>query len=712
MKLRSIALTVTMLAGASVLAAVIALILYTLSARSHTQKLVEASTQKLEIQMVHERLAALAHAQVQHIARDLDAPMSLAVNLAKTNAMLAKSNQRVGDVDKMFSRQELSALLQERLLANPQLGGLYAGWEMDAFDGHDALHPNEPGHDADGRLLAWWFRAGGALKFNTLVDVENEQRNRFGMRMGEFYLCPKQSLRPCVVDPYPYALPVDGRTTMLSSFSAPVMVDGKFVGVAGADLSMEHIQKILLEANADLYNGAGNMGLIASNGHLAAWTGNERMIGEKASNVLTSGRLLRPADLPINKVHFEQDRKSGLLELLLPFQVAETNTRWALLLQLPEQALFADANQMNAQLGEKRKEELYGMLLIGFLVGLLGLIVTWLVGRGIARPLTQMVAMLDDIVGGKGDLTRRLQSHRNDELGRISKGFNGFLDQLQTMIAQVVGSVQKVGESSRHTAQIAVNTNEGVQRQLAEIELVATAVHEMTATAQDVARNAGMAAEAANHADQAAGHGKRTVEETAQSIRNLAAEIGHAVSVVQSLAKDSENINAILTTVRSIAEQTNLLALNAAIEAARAGEQGRGFAVVADEVRNLAQKTQKATEEIQAMIAALQNGTREVVRVMEESQSKTDDSVQQATEAAHALESITQAVSVINDMNTQIASAAGQQSAVAEDLGRNVSSINQVANQVAEGANETSHASAELTRLAEQQRALVGQFRI
>ncbi|MGQ7959507.1 methyl-accepting chemotaxis protein [Pseudomonas sp. SP16.1] len=280
------------------------------------------------------------------------------------------------------------------------------------------------------------------------------------------------------------------------------------------------------------------------------------------------------------------------------------------------------------------------------------------------------------------------------------------------MIGDVVTSVQQVSDSSEHTADIAIRTNQGVQKQLAEIELVATAVHEMTATAQDVARNATQAAEAASHADQAAHQGRQVVQETSAAIAALASEIGRAAGVVQSLAKDSENIDAILVAIRGIAEQTNLLALNAAIEAARAGEQGRGFAVVADEVRNLAQKTQQATEEIQSMIQQLQRGTREVVKVMEQSQAKTDDSVARADQAADSLEAITRAVSVINDMNTQIASAAEEQSAVAEDINRNVSNIGLVANEVAGGADEASQASAALTRLAEQQRRLINQFKV
>ncbi|MNC15256.1 Methyl-accepting chemotaxis protein McpS [compost metagenome] len=320
--------------------------------------------------------------------------------------------------------------------------------------------------------------------------------------------------------------------------------------------------------------------------------------------------------------------------------------------------------------------------------------------------------MLDDIAKGDGDLTVRLEVNRVDEVGDIANGFNTFLRKLQSTIGDVVVSVQKIGDTSEHTASIATRTNHAVQRQMAEIDQVATAVQEMSATAQDVARNANYAAQAAASADQAASHGKRVVHDTSRHISALAEEIARAVSVVQSLAKDSENINVILTTISGIAEQTNLLALNAAIEAARAGEQGRGFAVVAEEVRNLAQKTQLATKEIHSMIQQLQHRTRDVVSVMEQSQASTNESVQQAQVAAQALESITQAVTVINDMNAQIASAAEEQSAVAEDINRNIITIGQVAVEVVGGAGESSQASVELTTLAENQRRLVNQFRV
>jgi methyl-accepting chemotaxis protein len=368
--------------------------------------------------------------------------------------------------------------------------------------------------------------------------------------------------------------------------------------------------------------------------------------------------------------------------------------------------------KLHAEMKRQNEQNALGMALVGLAMAMVGLGLLWWVSRNITRPLKQMVNMLDDIAQGEGDLTRRLNENRTDELGAMAKGFNLFLTKLQGMIGQVVSSVQKVSDASEHTAEIAIHTQQGVQRQQTEIDQVATAIQQMSATAQEVARSANQAAEAAGNADQSANHGRMIVQNSSDSIVALASEINRAVTSVEGLAKDSESITTILVSIRAIAEQTNLLALNAAIEAARAGEQGRGFAVVADEVRNLANKTQKATHEIQTMVQQLQGGTREAVQIMQDSQAKTGVTVQQSAEAAAALVAITEAVSVITEMNIQIAGAAEEQSAVAENINRNVVVIGNVACEVAVGADKASRASTELTQLAEQQRRLVNQFKV
>ncbi|AZL75629.1 methyl-accepting chemotaxis protein [Pseudomonas oryziphila] len=713
MKFKSIQFSVAALAGAIVLSIVAALVLYAVYSGQRTQALVEQRTQKQFESVIEQRLAALARTQVSEIQRGLEAPLAIARSLATSNAMLGMQAAD-GSPLMRVDREHLINQLKRTVEVNPTVLGAYLGWEPNALDHDDARYVGSKlvGIDsANGRFLPWWFRNGdGSLGQDQLADVNDRTVLATGVRASEYYLCPKESKKACVIDPAPYK--VGDKMVMLASFVEPIMVNGQFQGMAGADLSVNFIQDLLNAADRQLYDGAGELALVSSNGRLVAYTRDPAKFGEKASEVLASEEAATLSSLSGEALHYEVDASKDRIELYLPFKVASTDARWTLLLELPLSTVMADVNQLQQDLAEQRRTDIAGMTVVGLGIAALGLLVIWLLAHGIARPLRQMVAMLDDIAQGEGDLTRRLQSDRADELGAIAKGFNTFLIKLQAMISQVVSSVQKVSDSSEHTADIAIRTNQGVHKQMVEIDQVATAVQEMTATAQDVARNATQAAQAASEADRAANQGLEIVRDTSHSISALAGEIGRAVTVVQDLARDSENINAILVAIRAIAEQTNLLALNAAIEAARAGEQGRGFAVVADEVRNLAQKTQQATQEIQQMIQQLQQGTREVVKVMEDSQGKTDVSVQQASRAAQSLESITQAVSVINDMNTQIASAAEQQSAVAEDINRNVISIGQVAGEVAGGADESSQASAELTKLAEQQRRLINQFRV
>ncbi|ATE79632.1 methyl-accepting chemotaxis protein [Pseudomonas frederiksbergensis] len=713
MKFKSIQFSVAALAGAIVLSVVAALVLYALFSGARTQDMVQQRTQAQFEQVIEQRLTSLAQTQVSQIQRELEAPLLIAGGLVRVNALIGTPGAD-GQPQLSLSREQLISLIKENVARNPKILGTYIGWEKNALDHNDAAYVDTKvvGIDAsNGRFLPWWFRnEDGSLGLDKLVDVDDQKTLSTGVRASEYYLCSKETKKSCVIDPAPYK--VGDKIVMLASFIEPIMLNGAFQGIVGADLSVNFIQEMLLGANQKLYSGAGEMALIGGNGRIVAYTKDPSKFGEKVSDILDSKQIANMANLKRGEVTYTVDKAQGRIELYLPFGIGQTDARWTLMLQLPLNAVMADLQKLQGDLDAQRKSDTFGMAMVGLLIAGIGLLVIWLVGHGIARPLKQMVTMLDDIAQGEGDLTRRLTSDRSDELGSIAKGFNTFLAKLQAMITQVVTSVQSVSDSSEHTADIAIRTNIGVHKQMAEIDQVATAVHEMTATAQDVARNATQAAQAASHADQAAAQGMQIVRDTSNSIGVLAIEIGKAVSVVQTLAKDSENINAILTAIRGIAEQTNLLALNAAIEAARAGEQGRGFAVVADEVRNLAQKTQKATEEIQTMIQQLQQGTRDVVRVMEDSQNRTDESVQHAAKAAQALETITQAVSVINDMNTQIASAAEEQSAVADDINRNVINIGQVANEVAGGADESSAASADLTKLAEQQRRLINQFKV
>ncbi len=703
---RSIQTAFAALAGACTLTVIAALLLYALASGVRSQALVEERTRALIDGMVEQRVTALAQAQVNRIQAQLQAPLQIATSLARVHTLTALTGDD-GMPMANLRREELINLARQTLIENPNLTSTYIAWEPNGVDANDLMYRGDEPGMLDGRFASWIYRDGsGQMKIDRLSDIEDTRLLDTGIRAGEYYLCPREQLKPCVGDPAPYDM--NGQTYLLSSFNAPILVDGKFHGIVGADISVDFTQQLLSNANAQLYGGVGEIALISNNGRLAAYSTDKSLIGKPAAQILDAEEQVLVQRLPAGQSHYQIDQAGGHVALFLPFSFEGTDARWVLMLQLPIAEVMKDLDQLMAALGAESRSSLTTMLIIGVLIAVAGLLAIWLISRRITRPLRDMVVMLDNIGQGEGDLTQRLHIDSRNELGQIATGFNTFLTRLQGMISEVVGSVQKVSDASEHTADIAIRTDKGVQTQLAEIELVATAVHEMTATAQDVARNATQAAEAASHADRAANQGRHIVQDTGATITELAGEIGRAVDVVQTLARDSENIDAILVTIRSIAEQTNLLALNAAIEAARAGEQGRGFAVVADEVRNLAQKTQQATGEIQQMIQQLQNGTRDVVQVMEQSQSRTQRSVEQADAAAEALQAITQAVSLINDMNNQIASAAEEQSAVAEDINRNVTNIGQVAQDVAGGAEEASQASAGLTAAAPADQSVQG----
>jgi methyl-accepting chemotaxis protein len=310
------------------------------------------------------------------------------------------------------------------------------------------------------------------------------------------------------------------------------------------------------------------------------------------------------------------------------------------------------------------------------------------------------------------DISHTCTMQSNDMIGEIIDAFNQMASNLRDMIGQISGATTQLAAAAEETSTITDETSRGVKAQQAEIDSIASAMNEMTSTVQEVARNAADASNAAQSADSEAKSGALVATEAIGGIEALVNEVDSAAQVIRNLEQESENIGSVLDVIRGIAEQTNLLALNAAIEAARAGEQGRGFAVVADEVRTLASRTQQSTQEIQDMILRLQGGAGNAVKVMEGAQAKAQESSDLVEKAAESLAMIAGSVSAINDMNTMIASAAEEQSAVAGEMQSNMNNIREVADRSADGAQQTARASEELARLAAEQQSLMAQFRM
>lgn len=663
---------------------------------------VEAQTVALVSQELTEKartqLSTLADAQAGKTAAELNKAMYVAKGMAETMGSFIRQNGRD------TQREPFYEYTKDVIQQNSNVMGTYIAWLINAVDGKDQdFIGNKHTYD-NGQFAPYWFRKGdGSLGFRPLnlkTVYENIEKGSTG---SEWYTCPLDTAKTCLAEPYSWE--AGGRTIVGTSITMPVLVNGQVKGMTGIDMELSFLSNLVEAADQSLYSGQGQVLLISNKGLVAADSDNQHSLakpyqGEQKDQLLTM----------ISKGEQEILQADGYLWAVQPITIEGVNTPWAVVVSLDESIVLAGAIKTQQSMSEQFKESLVTSIIIGLVITGLGIVLLTIIAHSIATPIRRAADMINQLASHDGDLTQRLKLERNDEVGDLARGIDAFIEKTHGIVKDIAAEMVNVEHSTYRASEISNNSTLGIQKQRAEVDQIAAAINELAASAGEVAEIAVSTANSSSEAKDSVDSSAMNVGESTSSIRELSEQISNTSELMNLLAQDSNNISQIVDSIQGISEQTNLLALNAAIEAARAGESGRGFSVVADEVRNLASKTQQSTGEIQALINKLQERTKSAVHAMQKGNEQSSNCLELAEEASQHLQHVVTAIAEIDNMTSQMASVVEEQRAVTEDITRNIVNISDETNLVSDGVVEANKESQSLLSLVKKLEAQLGRF--
>ncbi|WP_324006886.1 methyl-accepting chemotaxis protein [Aeromonas hydrophila] len=609
--------------------------------------------------------------------------------------MAAQLEGSMAQPDRLLSRPQVETLLHSRLQQADRISSIYAQFEPDGYDGQDASWQAGASHSVVGKgsLEIYFTRdqsgqisqqpvdaATSAAKYDTSV-------NEFGIRNSEWYLCGRDTLRPCLMEPYLYEIS-PGNKMLMTSLTVPVLKAGKFAGITGVDMNLPIFQQLAENLGKSLYDNQAEVTLVSKMGLIV---GSNRH-ADKLGRPLTEAGLTAPTGQ-------EQDTETDFI-LQQPVRIDAADTQWWLMLKVPKALALSQANTISNQLGDLLQATQQQQLIAIVVITLLALaLLIWFI-QTITAPLSLISRHVSHLSSNEGDLTQQMRIDTHQELIELGDHLNAFLGKLRGMVQGSKQIGQQVHQQAQGMKQTADTMRSSLDEQSLELESVVSAMHQMSTTAVSVAGYAEQAAQESETATHHISTAQQTLSRARTEIHTLVEDMHLADKAVAQVAQRSTNISRILDVIRAIAEQTNLLALNAAIEAARAGDMGRGFAVVADEVRALANKTRESTDEIGQLIGSLQTEVNSSQQLMSTGITRSASTVEGTEQAFEALNQVVTQIQQIHDHISQVATAAEQQSAVSDTINQNLMRIGDAATTLGQEANASHHLSEQLEQAA------------
>jgi methyl-accepting chemotaxis protein len=656
----------------------------------------------------------VTRSQVEDYLRLLASDTSVELSMPLESAMkairaTASAMEAVVNTERNVDKRDLAIRMLEQTLANhPDFLATYVAFEPDAIDGADALAKQARGSDDAGRFMPYVTRENDGFLVALLEGLENTSLDHNGIRVGEYYLCSKESGESCVIDPYLY--PVEDEMVLLSSLVAPIKQEGEFIGIAGVDISVSFLQSVIRDVDAGLYNGQGRTLLVSPRGIISGHSQHSDLIGQNLSVLESSiSQNLKEASASgeTRIIHSE-----GRFIVLKPFHLPGNQQRWVAYLEVPEEIVMKDVAQQRQFLEAAQKRFISTTTILGLFLSVLGVMTIWLVARKSIRPLTEMTELVASIAEGEGDLTQRLNISYRDETGKLSGLLNNFIKNLQSLVQQLLPVAGDVSALSADGRKISVETSIQMLDLESLIEDMVLAMSEMAASAEQIANNAERTSQLVQNANDAATVGTEVVQKKTESINRVSEAVSQSETALQELELYSHDIVQILPVIDELARETNNLALKVADEATINGKTETGFTSAAEQIRLLASETQQATADIHNKLAQLRQSSQQASTAIKLGGQHVSETVGLAKEAEAVLTGINQAIEEVTDMTLQIASATEQQHAVCEEVNHNLSEVSRLVHKTSKGAQQLRGVGNELDQAASRLQTKLSLFKV